>query len=191
MNMMKRRTLLTALPFAFIAACARAQAGQTPPAKAADMAGMPGASLAELTGGPGKVAWLNLAGSVRLTAANANVRPATLMRAIMMAADGTSARIFDIWQITGQAPVAGPSTSRADGGSETGPNDAGVDSIWLTRSFTHLALTNPIEYSRISRTGARVIAIDATQIWALEGGIGAPPSLNGSALAAFNTWQRA
>jgi hypothetical protein len=189
-DMIKRRTLLSAFPFMFAAACARAQASQQPLANAGDMSGVGGGTLVELTGGVGKVVWLTFAGIVRLTAANANVRPATLKRAIMLGADGTSARIFDIWQIGELAPVAASSVSQGTGQSETGPNDAGIDSVWLSRSFMHAALLAPVENSRLSRTGARVMAIDATQIWLVEGGIATTaPTLTGATLAAFDAWR--
>lgn len=188
--MIKRRTLLSALPFLFAAACARANASQTPAAKTGDMSGMSGDTLAQLTGGVGKIAWLSLAGTVRLTADNANVRAATLKRAIMLGADGTTARIFDIWQIGNETAIVGPSVTGGTGQSEAGPNDAGTDSVWLVRSFAHPAFHAPIETSRLASTGARVIAIDATQIWAVEGGVVATaPALTGAALAAFDAWR--
>lgn len=191
-DMIQRRTLLSALPFVFVSACARAQASQQPAVKAADMTGMSGSSLGDLVGGVGKVAWLTLTGSVRLTAANANARPATLHRALMMNADGTSARLFDVWQVTGGAAVAGPSVTSGAGRAETGPNDLGDDGVWLKRSFTHGALQTPIENSRLTRTQARVMAIDATQVWLLEGGVVATaPTLTGPALAAFEAWRAA
>jgi hypothetical protein len=189
-NMIQRRALLSAFPVLFAAACARAQATPQPAAKAGDMTGMSGATLVELTGGPGQVAWLTMTGTVRLTAENANVRPASLKRAIMLSRDGTSARIFDVWQIGDQAAVAGPSVTKGTSRSETGPNDNGTDSVWLNRSFTHAALQAPIETSRLSRTGARVIAVDATQIWLVEGGVDANvPALMGPILAAFDAWR--
>jgi hypothetical protein len=189
-DMIQRRTLLSALPVLLAAACARAQATPQPAAKAGDMTGMGGATLTELTGGPGKVAWLILTGTVRLSAANANVRPAGLKRAIMLGRDGTSARIFDIWKIGDQAAIAGPSVTRGRSESEAGPNDAGTDGVWLSRSFSHPALQAPIEQSRLSRAGARVMAIDATQIWLVEGGL-APtaPILTGAVSAAFEAWR--
>jgi hypothetical protein len=176
-DMIKRRTLLSLVPFALIAACERAQAGQSVSTSVQpDMANMPTTSLADLTGGAGKVVWLSLIGTVRLSTGNANVRPA---------------RLFDIWQIEGGAALVGASITRLDGGSASGTNDAGATSIWLNRAFTHAALTTPIEQSRLSKTSARVIAIDATQIWLVEGGLGAAPALTGAALSAFNAWQTA
>lgn len=189
-NMMKRRTLLSALPFVFAAACARAQGSRQASATTSDMSGMSGDTLSALTGGLGKVVWLAFAGTVRLTVANANARPASLQRAIMLGPDGTSARVFDIWQVGDAVPVAGPSLTRGIARSETGPNDAGTASVWLTRSFTHPALQAPIENSRLARDGSRVIAIDATQIWVVEGGIAAAaPVLTGAALTAFDAWR--
>lgn len=189
-DMIQRRTLLSTLTFAFIAACARAQASQQPATKAADMSGMQGSTLTDLVGGVGKVAWLTLTGTVRLVTANANVRPAILHRALMLSADGTSARIFDIWQVTGSASLAGPSVTSGVGRAETGPNDLGIDGVWLKRSFTHAALQAPIENSRLVHDGARVMAIDATQIWLLEGGIVASrPALSATDLTAFETWR--
>jgi hypothetical protein len=188
--MIQRRTLLSALPFAFLSACARAQ----PVASGgADMAMPTGETLASLTGGAGKVAWLSLTGTVRLTRANANVRPAKLLRAIMMSAQGTSARIFDVWQIDNTPARAAASTTNATGDTQAGPNDAGTDSVWLNRSFAHPALDRPVEFSRLSTANARVMAIDATQIWLLEGGALAAttPQLDAQSLAAFNAWRAA
>jgi hypothetical protein len=187
--MMKRRTLLTALPFAFLAACSRAQAGQQSGAPASDISKQ---ALLDLTGGVGKIVWLSLAGTVRLTAGNADVRSASLYRAVRLGADGISVRLFDVWQVTGDAVVAGPSIASDDSGAETTANDAGVDSFWLSRSFTLAGLQAPFEHSRLSREGARVIAIDATQIWLLEGGIAAtPPPLADAMLVAFEAWKAA
>ena len=189
--MIQRRTLLSALPFVFAAACARAQGTPQPVVKPADMTGMSEQTLSDLTGGVGKVVWLDLSGTVRLIAANANARPATLKRAIMLGADGTSARIFDVWQDAAAAPVSAPSLTRTRGQSATGPNEAGMQSVWLSRAFVHPALTDPIELSRLSTIGARVMAIDATQIWLVEGGIGAAPSLTTTARVSFDAWQSA
>lgn len=189
-DMIQRRTLLSALPFMLAAACARAQGSPQPVASAGDIAGMSGTSLSELTGGIGKIAWLLLEGTVRLSAANANVRPATLRRAIMLNTDGVSARIFDIWQMGADAASYGPSVTSGTNQSQTGPNDAGADSVWLIRSFAHPALQGPIEHSRLAQSGARVMVVDATQIWLLEGGI-APnaPVLSGAALNEFEAWR--
>jgi hypothetical protein len=187
--MIQRRTLLTALSLAFVSACARAQGNQKPAAQT-DMSGMSPQALGELTGGAGKVVWLALVGTVRLTVANANVRPATLKRAIMMSADGLSARLFDVWQIQGAPSIAAPSQTRLAGQSINGLNDAGVTSVWLNRSFTHPALQAPIETSRLAPADARAIVIDATQIWLLEGGIAATtPALSSPDIAAFEAWR--
>jgi hypothetical protein len=186
--MIQRRTLLSALPFVFMSACARAQ----PTASGgADMTAPSGDTLASLTGGVGKVAWLTLSGTVRLTRANANVRPAKLMRAIMMTADEASARVFDVWQIGTMPALAAPSVTRATSDAQAGPNDMGSDSLWLNRSFAHPALVSPIEASRLSPSNARVMAIDATQIWLLEGQVTPTPQLDAQALAAFNAWRAA
>jgi hypothetical protein len=188
--MIQRRALLFALPFTILAGCGRARAGQDPAATAGDMSGVSGQTLNELIGGVGKVAWLSLAGTVRLSAGNANVRPAKLTRAMRLSADGSSARLFDIWQIGDGQVIAGPSITIGAGQSETGPNDSGTQSVWLNRSFTHTAFKNPIEFSRLSPKGARVVAIDATQIWLVEGGLMASaPTLASDALAAYKAWQ--
>jgi hypothetical protein len=189
-SMINKRTLLTALSFAFVSACTRAQAVAQPEVKTADISGIPGQALRDLIGGPGKVVWLSLSGTVRLTKDNANVRPATLQRALMLTGDGTSAKIFDVWQVEGSPAIAAPSITRGQGRSETSPNDAGTDSLWLSRSFSHAALQAPVEHSRLAREGTRVMAIDATQIWLLDGGLAASaPSLAGDALTAFEAWR--
>jgi hypothetical protein len=188
--MIQRRTLLSALPFAFLAACARAQSAPAALPKA-DMTGMPDNTILELTGGPGKVVWFNLTGTVRLIAGNANVRPATLLRAIATSAQGGTARVFDIWRIEGAQPIFGPSVTQLANADMPAyaANDAGSQSVWLNRSFIHPALDRPIETSRMSPNGARVMAIDASQIWLLEGGVSiAQQALTGPALAAFTTW---
>ena len=192
---MKRRALLTIFPFVFMAACARTQPVGAQAGVASDLTGMAGQNLRNLTGGIGQVVWLDLTGHVRLSVGNAFVRPATLQRAIMMSADGSSARIFDVWQIAGAAPLAGPSTSVASGRSDTQAiqtaNEAGATGLRLNRAFSHAAFNNPIESSRLSRLGARVLAIDATQIWLVEGGVGVAPALAGENLAAFEAWRSA
>jgi hypothetical protein len=188
--MIQRRTLLAAFPLALVSACARAQPTSNQALPTADMAGMAGQTLADLTGGPGKVAWLSLTGTVRLTAGNGDVRPATLKRAIAMStgADGkASAKIFDIWQIAALPAMAAPSATLT---TQMLADEEGA--IWLARSFTHLALNKPIESSRLSRTNARVIAIDATQIWLLDGAVTSEPqALSGEALNAFEAWRAA
>jgi hypothetical protein len=190
-DMIQRRTLLSALPFAFLAACTRAEAGRQPSQPtSADMTGMTGEALVDLVGGVGKVAWLTLAGTVRLKAGNDNVRQATLHRALTLTDNGSAARVFDVWQIAGGPALAGPSVTSGTGRSEIGSNDLGVASVWLKRHFSHSALQTPIESSRLAREDARVMAIDATQIWLLEGGA-APnaPALTGADLAAFEAWR--
>jgi hypothetical protein len=190
--MIQRRTLLFALPFTILAGCARARGGQQSVATAGDLSGMSGQSLNDLIGGVGKVAWLSLAGTVRLTAGNANVRPVKLTRAMKLNSDGTSAQLFDVWEIGDGQIIAGPSITKGAGQSETGPNDNGTQSVWLNRSFTHSAFRNPIEFSRLAPKGARVVAIDATQIWLVEGGLMAnAPTLAGDTLTAYNAWQAA
>ena len=197
--MIKRRALLITFPFVILAACARTQPIGAQTGVASDLTGMAGQNLRDLTGGVGQIVWLNLTGHVRLSVGNANVRPATLQRAIMMGADGSTARIFDVWQIAGSAPLAGPSTSVATGRSGTkssqtskeGSNEDGATGLWLNRTFTHAAFNNPIESSRLSRLGARVLAIDATQIWLVEGGVGTAPALVGENLATFEAWRSA
>lgn len=190
--MIQRRTLLAAFSLAFTGACARATAGAQSPTNKGDLTGMQGQTLSDLIGGPGKVAWLALSGTVRTTLGNANVRPATLQRAMMLSGDATSARLFDVWQIAGEAAIGQPSPTGATGRAEIGPNDAGVEAVWLSRSFVHGAHQSPIEHSRLAADGARVIAIDATQIWVLEGGIAtAAPTLAGPALSAFEAWRAA
>ena len=196
---MKRRALLITFPFVILAACARVQPVGSQAGVASDLTGMAGQNLRDLTGGVGQIVWLSLTGYVRLIAGNTDVRPATLQRAIMMGADGSSARIFDVWQIVGSAPLAGPSTSVAFGRSGTKSsqtsnetfNEDGATGLWLNRNFTHAAFNNPIESSRLSRLGARVLAIDATQIWLVEGGVGTAPALVDENLAAFEAWRSA
>lgn len=148
--------------------------------------------LSEMIGETGKVAWFSFAGTVRLSSGNADVRPATLLRAITMATDSASVRMFDVWQITGSPVLAADSQTLGIGAADDGPNDTGTNGLWLTRSFAHPALDRPIEVSRLTREGARVMAIDATQIWLLEGALTqTAPTLSAQAQAAFTAWREA
>ncbi len=184
---MKKRTFLTALPFFMAAACARAKAGHAE--ASSDLNGMPQASLAELLNNSGAVAWYKFEGSVRLIAGNANDRSASLHRAIAANEGGRSVRVFDVWQVEGVVLSASASVTIIDQGSSSDPNDAGTNGIWFNRTFTNSAMRNPSERSRLSRTSARVMVIDATQIWLVEGGLSTAPGLNGVALAAFEAWR--
>jgi hypothetical protein len=184
-EMIQRRTLLSAIPFAFISACARAQPAA---ASGADMTAPSPTSFASLTGGAGKIGWLSFSGTVRRTRGNSDVRPAKLLRAVKLGNDGR-ARLFDVWQIEGGAAVAAPSPTLGSANTQAGPNDMGTDSLWLNRNFTHPALNRPVESSRLAPSAARVMAIDATQIWLLEGGIlTTAPQLEEPARAAFEAW---
>jgi hypothetical protein len=186
-GMMNKRSFLAALPLFFAAACARAQTGQSP--LSADLSNMPPQSLNELAGANSGLAWFKFEGTARLSANNENVRPVVLHRAIATGTDGRSARIFDIWQVGDLAPSAGASVTANDFGSNAEPNDAGHSSIWLDRAFSHPALQKPIELSRMSATLARVMVIDADEIWLVEGGLAAAPNMNPTAVAAFQTWR--
>jgi hypothetical protein len=190
--MIQRRTLLSALPFVFISACARAQPSAPPSAPPPNTIMTSNGVLSEMIGGAGKVAWFSFAGTVRLSSDNADVRPATLLRAITVATDSASMRMFDIWQIAGSPALAADSQTAGTGVADDSLNDAGANGVWLMRSFAHPALDRPIESSRLSPVNARVMAIDATQIWLLEGALTqTAPALSAQAQAAFAAWRSA
>lgn len=192
--MIKRRSILTILPAAVLAACARVQAEQSAPQAQAQS--QPRSALMALISATDQTAWLVLTGTVRLRAGNSDVRSATLHRAVRAGRDGGTVRYFDVWKSEGAqgiigSAISGPSLTRTDMRSQDGPNDAGIDGFWLNRTFTHQALLNPVECSRLARSNARVMAIDATQIWLVEGGVGSAPELSMEARAQFNAWQNA
>jgi hypothetical protein len=191
--MIKRRTLLSALPLGilspFLAACAQAQPAGSLPAQAQASIPMSAQVLAFLGGAPGGVVWLKFTGSVRLIAGNDNPREATLYRAVAATKDTTASHFFDIWQIGTDPISAAASLTSGQADTVLEGNDLGAKGIALTRAFTHPALERPYEFSRLVGTNARVMVIDQTQIWLLDGGISPSPSLNGATQAAFAAWR--
>ncbi|MEN9855017.1 MAG: hypothetical protein RL186_679 [Pseudomonadota bacterium] len=180
--MIQRRTLLTALSLsllpAFMSACARAQ-----PSPAATATG-------PLLTGDDAIVWLRLSGTVRQSLANAAPRKANLLRAIGGNADTKTLRVFDIWQVEGGPEIAAASPNMGPLNLTSAPNDLGSPSLWLERTFTHPALTRPLEFSRLSTTTARILILDPTQIWLLEGSTIQDPSLSPASQAAFEGWRR-
>jgi hypothetical protein len=187
--MIQRRTLLSALPIAVLAACGRPQATQAAARAEPDMSGLPAQSLTTLLGGDAGVTWLTARGTVRQLATNAQVRPASLQRAIAVSPDGKSARFFDVWQIGNEAPQFGAVQKRGDSESQIAPNDLGENSLWLQRGFFHPAFQSPLEVSRLARKAARVMVLDTSQIWLVEGDIGPMPSLRETIRAPLEAWR--
>ncbi len=179
MGMMKRRTLIFALPFAFLSACAKAKT----PAAAGDLGGVSTTGLAPLFAVGEDVIWLRLAGTVRTSNDLADVRPAQLYRAI---AKQPSAKMFDIWQIGSEAPVSGPSRTMT-----LRTTQLDLEGLWLEREFTHQAIKAGVESSRLAKEQANVIALHGAQIWVLNGGIAKPPRLDDAQQALFNQWRTA
>lgn len=187
-NMIKRRTLLSALPLLFASACARAQ--PTASGQNAAITAPSSTALTALIARPGDIAWLSFTGTVRLKEGNADVRPATLLRAMTVKEGTNAARYFDIWQIAGTPAIAAPTLLRGAGTMKSQQSDAGTEALWLEQSFAHPAFDRPVEYSLLAPTNARVMAIDATQIWLLDGALlRTPPALSGEAQAAFTAWR--
>ena len=190
MGMMKRRTLVFALPFAFLSACAKAKT----PAASGDLGGVSTSGLEPLFSAGEDVVWLGLVGTVRTSNDLADVRAAQLFRAIAMPAGAANAveapqagaKMFDIWQIGSEAPVSGPSRTTAL--RTTLLNSEG---LWLEREFTHPAIKAGVESSRLAKEQANMIALNGTQIWVLNGGISKPPRLDNAQQALFNQWRAA
>ena len=190
MGMMKRRTLVFALPFALLSACAKAKT----PAAAGDLGGVTASGLAPLFAAGEDVVWLGLVGTVRTSNALADVRSAQLYRAIAMPAGAAKAdempqagaKMFDIWQIGSEAPVSGPSRTTA---MRTTQLDS--EGLWLEREFTHPAIETGVESSRLAKEQANVIALHGAQIWVLNGGMSKPPRLDNAQQTLFNQWRAA
>lgn len=193
-GMMKRRTFLSALPLGFLspflAACAQAQptSGGTGNQAAAATA-MSGQVHSFLGVAAGAVVWLKLTGTVRLVAGNANPRPATLWRAVTSMREGEGTRFFDLWQEGQTALLADNSSSRGPAITTVEANDLGVNGIALSRALAHPAFVDGTEFSRLSPQSSRVLVIDKTQIWLLDGAIGDPPAMDSATQAKFNAWK--
>jgi hypothetical protein len=194
-NMIKRRTLLSALPLGILspllAACARAQPIASVPTQAPAESPMSAQVLAFFGATPRDIVWLKFTGSVRLVADNANPRPATLLRALGASKDGTATRFFDVWQTEGEPVKAGPSDTRGQAETVLEANDLGTQGIALARAFAHPAFDKPYEFTRLTPQNGRILAIDNSQIWLLDGGISAPPPLDSALQTTFAAWRAA
>ncbi|WP_284359265.1 hypothetical protein [Candidatus Phycosocius spiralis] len=185
---MKRRTLVFALPFALLSACAKAKT----PAASGDLGGVSTSALAPLFSAGEDVVWLRLEGCVRTSNDLAVVRPAQLYRAIALPAKGVEpvelpqlgVKIFDIWQIGSQYPKSGPSRTLVLRTKRLDPSG-----MWLEREFTHLGVENGVESSRLAKNQANIIAISDRYIWILSGGITPPPRLDDRQQDVFNQWR--
>ena len=180
--MIQRRTLLLSAPFALLSACAKAEAVST----SSDLGTTSSSAVTGLAPKANEVVWLQLKGTVRTSEATADVRPATLHRALVRRetrAGVNETKFFDLWQSAGQPAVAGPSSTR-----QLRLLQDGANGFWLEREFTHPALTKGVESSRLARSGASVLAISGKQIWLLAGGLGAAPTLTADQAAQFNAW---
>lgn len=181
-GMIQRRTLLLSAPFALLSACSKAEAVATN----SDLGTAASPAVTALAPRANEVVWLQFKGTVRTSEALADVRAATLHRAVIRRAansEGGETKFFDIWQSAGQPAVAGPSATRKLRSLQDGANG-----FWLEREFTHPALVKGVESSRLARTGAALLALSGKQVWLLAGGVAAAPTLTADKTAQFNAW---
>ncbi len=180
--MIQRRTLLLSAPFAFLSACSKAEAVAT----TSDLGTAASPAVTALAPRADEVVWLQFKGTVRTSEALADVRAATLHRAVVRRAansEGGETKFFDLWQSAGQPAVAGPSATRKLRLLQDGTNG-----FWLEREFTHPALVKGVESSRLARAGASVLALNGKQVWLLTGSVGSAPALTVDQTAQFNAW---
>lgn len=181
-NMIQRRTLLLSAPFALLSACSKAEAV----APKSDLGTAPSPAIIALTPRPNELVWLQFKGTVRTSESVADVRAATLHRAVVrrtVGPDVGETKFFDLWQSAGQPAVAGPSATRTLRSLQDGSSG-----FWLEREFTHPALVRGLESSRLARTGANVLALSGKQVWLLAGGVGAAPTLTADQTTQLNAW---
>jgi hypothetical protein len=181
-DMIQRRTLLLSAPFALLSACSKAEAVSP----TSDLGAATSPAVTGLAPKANEVVWLQLRGTVRTSQALVDVRQAILHRALVRresSAGVNETKFFDLWQITGQPAVAGPSSTRQLRLLQDGSNG-----FWLEREFTHPALVQGVESSRLARSGASVLALNGKQIWLLTGGLSSAPTLTADQTAQFNDW---
>jgi hypothetical protein len=180
--MIQRRTLLLSAPFAFLSACSKAEAVTN----TSDLGAAASPAVTALAPRANEVVWLQFKGMVRTSEALADVRAATLHRAVIRRAansEGGETKFFDLWQSAGQPAVAGPSATRKLRSLQDGANG-----FWLEREFTHPALVKGVESSRLARAGASVLALSGKQVWLLTGSVGTAPVLTAEQATQFNAW---
>jgi hypothetical protein len=180
--MIERRTLLLAAPFALLSACSKAEAVTS----SSDLGSAASTAAHDVAPKVNEVVWLQFNGTVRTSEALADVRPATLHRALVRrqtSAGASETNFFDLWQRAGEPAVAGPSSTR-----QVRHLHDGANGFWLEREFTHPALVKGVESSRLARAGASVLALSGKQVWLLTGKIGAPPTLTGDQTTQFSAW---
>ncbi|MFM1977100.1 MAG: hypothetical protein RL145_1946 [Pseudomonadota bacterium] len=181
-GMIQRRTLLLSAPFALLSACSKAEAVATN----SDLGAAASPAVTALAPKANEVVWFQFKGTVRTSEALADVRAATLHRAMVRRAassEGGETKFFDLWQSAGQPAVVGPSATRKLRSLQDGANG-----FWLEREFTHAALAKGVESSRLARAGAAVLALSGKQVWLLTGGVGAEPTLTTDQSTQFNAW---
>lgn len=180
--MIQRRTLLFSAPFALLSACSKAEAVSP----TSDLGTAASPAITGLAPKANEVVWLQLKGNVRTSEALVDVRQAVLHRALVRRETGAGAsetKFYDLWQIAGQPAVAGASSTR-----QLRSLQDGATGFWLEREFTHPALVQGVESSRLARSGASVLALNGKQIWLLAGGLGSAPTLTADQAAQFNVW---
>ena len=180
--MIQRRTLLLSAPFAFLSACTKAEAVTTD----SDLGTSASSAVSALAPKANEVVWLEFKGRVRTSGALADVRPATLKRAVVrrsVNSPGGETNFFDLWQTAGEPAVIGPSATR-----QLRLLQDGANGLWLEREFTHPALAKGVESSRIARAGAHILALNGKQTWLLSGGVSTAPALTGDQTTQLNAW---
>jgi hypothetical protein len=174
----------------FAAACGRASAEQGSGEPAALTRESERTGLNALVGSVGVPRWVRLTGSVRDTLGNANPRDAVLDRAILLDTAGSAPRFFDQWSVAGAVVSAAPSVSVGQPEITDAPLSATQQSVWLERAVSYPGLVKPIEVL-LAQEKIRVMMIDATQIWLVDGGLAsAAPALSAQARTAFDAWRR-
>lgn len=190
-NMIQRRQLLAAFPFAFAAACVKAEAGAQSGSTMPSSVQESGWQSLFADAGASAVQWLRLSGQVRLVLGNSDPRAATLHRAIRLPSATGQASFFDVWEVAGAAPLAGVSETQGSLAAVIATNDLAASGVWVSRAFAFPTFIKPIEYSRLASSAARIMVIEENQIWLVDGGsVATMPELNAATKSAFDAWQQ-
>lgn len=183
-TMIQRRTLLLSAPFAFLAACSRAEAVPTADTDAGIASS---AALTDLLPREGEAVWFGFKGSVRTSDFARDLKPASLTRALVRVAAAGAVRatthVFDLLQIEGQAVRVGPSVT-----THLRFVEEGAGGLWMEREVTHPGLPKGVESARLAASGARVMLLSGAQIFLLEGGRRQAPELSTALAAQFTDW---
>jgi hypothetical protein len=189
--MINRRTLfLSGFPILGLAAActpARAPAAQNTPSTRPAQSPPPG--LAGLASTDGQPVWMLFEGRVRKSLDNSDPRPVILNRAVTIGLPNQPPRFFDQWIVDGRPYVAGPSQSTEPATFAEGINDLGDVGVWVERRFSLDRFEKPVEFSRLATQSARMMIIDANEVWLVDGGVtNTPPTLAPAEKAAFDAW---